>query len=622
GITNTVISALVLYCFVNITCCLLSFVLVEKKMAHKDFFAELDPLSQMRNWEPQTPIMPQLSRVDTERLDESHVEAFQLKESKVEQLKEDMHLMFRMLEDIRQKDVTREKETAELREEMRQRDSCREKEMHLLMQKLTELTTVMTDKKPQKSYEESKLQLAETEPKQLAEPVTQVKKEQSVKTVHWKDTESVEKKTENTEHCQKEIIIKPTTFTKSTEQKDKTEQNKTSSEHESVAKTTEKNELGSKSRFIMKPATFDGSTSWIDYRSHFDMCAELNGWTNQQKGLYLGVSLRGLAQGVLGNLPAKDQKDFEALSKALSERFSPESQTELYRAQLKEREWKHGENLAEFGQRILRLTTLAYPKAEPNLINVLSMGFFVDSISDAEMRLKIQQTRPKDLNEAVKVAIELEAFDRAERQRRGQKYARQADAQTEGPSELKKIAELIAEEKKEQKEDLQKIIEQVIKLTKDEMKRDNPSLIKQDQREVSIENNIPKSKPNLNGKPKKKCFICGNEDHLANTCPKKPKCYVCHENGHKSYECPRNKNKSDFGKTTVVTKQPMNKKTVKRAGHPMDLLDSGMYCHGVLHGIGITALIDSGATATMISDAVYNKLPQNKSPVLNPVECR
>ena len=171
------------------------------------------------------------------------------------------------------------------------------------------------------------------------------------------------------------------------------------------------------------------------------MCSELNNWTVQQKGLYLGVRLRGLAQGVLGNLPLEYQKDFEALSKALSERFSPESQTELYRAQLKEREWKHGENVAEFGQRILRLTTLAHPKADPNLIKSLAMGFFVAAISDAEMRLKIQQTRPKDLNEAVKVAVELEAFDRAERQRRGQKYARQTDVQTEGNYELKQLVD-------------------------------------------------------------------------------------------------------------------------------------------------------------------------------------
>ena len=95
-------------------------------------------------------------------------------------------------------------------------------------------------------------------------------------------------------------------------------------------------EPSKKSGFITKPATFDGSTSWIDYRSHFDMYSELNNWTVQHKCLYLGVSLRGLAQGVLGNLPLEDQNDFEALSKALSERFPPESQTELYRAQLKE----------------------------------------------------------------------------------------------------------------------------------------------------------------------------------------------------------------------------------------------------------------------------------------------
>ena len=131
------------------------------------------------------------------------------------------------------------------------------------------------------------------------------------------------------------------------------------------------------------------------------------------------MSLRGQAQGVLGNLPATDRENCEKLAKALSERFSPESQTELYRAQLKEREWKHGDNVAEFAQRILRLTTLSYPRADTALVDSLAMGYFIDAISDAEMRLKIQQTRPKDLNEAIKVAIELEAFDRAERQRMG-----------------------------------------------------------------------------------------------------------------------------------------------------------------------------------------------------------
>ena len=160
----------------------------------------------------------------------------------------------------------------------------------------------------------------------------------------------------------------------------------------------------------------------------------------------------------------------------MGERFSPENQTELYRAQLKEREWKHGENLGKFSQRILRLTTLAYPRADPTLINVLAMGFIIDSISDAEMRLKIQQTRPKDLNEAVKVAVELEAFDRAERQRRGFKYRRQTDTQCEEASDLKKILNILNEDKKEQKADLRTILEQVSKLSQEDRKESAPSL--------------------------------------------------------------------------------------------------------------------------------------------------
>ena len=27
----------------------------------------------------------------------------------------------------------------------------------------------------------------------------------------------------------------------------------------------------------IKPATYDGTSSWVDYKAHFDVCAELNG---------------------------------------------------------------------------------------------------------------------------------------------------------------------------------------------------------------------------------------------------------------------------------------------------------------------------------------------------------
>ena len=39
----------------------------------------------------------------------------------------------------------------------------------------------------------------------------------------------------------------------------------------------------------VKPATFDGTGSWKDYRAHFDVVAELKGWPPTEKGLYLAV---------------------------------------------------------------------------------------------------------------------------------------------------------------------------------------------------------------------------------------------------------------------------------------------------------------------------------------------
>ena len=58
--------------------------------------------------------------------------------------------------------------------------------------------------------------------------------------------------------------------------------------------THRKSTVGSPSeikKVMMKPATFDGSIAWIDYKAHFEACAELNGWNKEQKGLYLSVSL-------------------------------------------------------------------------------------------------------------------------------------------------------------------------------------------------------------------------------------------------------------------------------------------------------------------------------------------
>jgi hypothetical protein len=52
----------------------------------------------------------------------------------------------------------------------------------------------------------------------------------------------------------------------------------------------------------VKAATYDGTSSWLDYKSHFDACSHINQWSENEKWLYLAVALRG--QSISGRLSA------------------------------------------------------------------------------------------------------------------------------------------------------------------------------------------------------------------------------------------------------------------------------------------------------------------------------
>ncbi|KAL3882517.1 hypothetical protein ACJMK2_028853 [Sinanodonta woodiana] len=173
---------------------------------------------------------------------------------------------------------------------------------------------------------------------------------------------------------------------------------------------------------LVTPPTFDGTTPLMDFRAHFSMCAGINRWTQEEKGLYLAVSLRGQAQQLLGS----GTPDYDKLMDSLERRV-----------QLRSRKRREHETLPEVGQAIRRLASLAYPKAPEELLETLSKEQFNDSLTDSELRLRIQQARPKSLDEAIPVRVELEAFNRAEFQRKDlERYARTMTTSEAGLSDI------------------------------------------------------------------------------------------------------------------------------------------------------------------------------------------
>lgn len=87
----------------------------------------------------------------------------------------------------------------------------------------------------------------------------------------------------------------------------------------------------------IKSAIYDGTTSWLDYKSHFEACAKLGGWDETGKELYLSVVLRGGVQGLFGDLSKGRQSNYKKLVSALNGRFAPPDQIDLYPTLLRER---------------------------------------------------------------------------------------------------------------------------------------------------------------------------------------------------------------------------------------------------------------------------------------------
>ncbi|CAG2191634.1 unnamed protein product [Mytilus edulis] len=162
-------------------------------------------------------------------------------------------------------------------------------------------------------------------------------------------------------------------------------------------------------------STFDGEGNWEDYLVQFELIAAINKWSDLEKALELATSLRGTAQSILTDLRPEMRTNFVRLTAALASRFQPENQAEMYRAQMKSRIRGRTEQIPVLGQDIKRLVRLAYPSAPMEVREYLARDCFIDSLNDADMEWAIFQAKAENIDNAVHVALEYEAFQNGRR---------------------------------------------------------------------------------------------------------------------------------------------------------------------------------------------------------------
>ena len=196
-------------------------------------------------------------------------------------------------------------------------------------------------------------------------------------------------------------------------------------------------------RPIIKPMTFAGDeTSLNEYLAHFDLCATINGWSQAQAGMFLGVSLAGTARRLLEGINPCSETGYRELRRRLRGRFEPENATGAHKAKLRSLERAEGQSLMAFSDEILALVRKAYPTVEPATQEVLAKDRFIEALADSELRLWVLHTQPSSLTRAVAAAIEGETELLKERSRRPRVRAAQGAPQVED-SQISQLVEIV-----------------------------------------------------------------------------------------------------------------------------------------------------------------------------------
>ena len=111
--------------------------------------------------------------------------------------------------------------------------------------------------------------------------------------------------------------------------------------------------------------------------------------------------MRGAALLQLQSLATGVQENYATLKEALREKFEPKERVELHKAKFRARRRERDEKLPDLASSLRRLVSRAYPEAVLDLQDSLAKDQFIDALEDRKIRIKLQESGLKTLDEAV-----------------------------------------------------------------------------------------------------------------------------------------------------------------------------------------------------------------------------
>ncbi|KRY47195.1 Retrovirus-related Pol polyprotein from transposon 17.6 [Trichinella britovi] len=158
------------------------------------------------------------------------------------------------------------------------------------------------------------------------------------------------------------------------------------------------------------PEQYDGSSDWDEWLEHFEDAAFVNGWNEAEKLKWLPLSLSQKARSTFRQLPPTIRSLYRSCVTSLKERLDPPSNAAVYRAELENRRRHAQESWSDISRDIRRLVEKAYPTLSDDAKDIIGLDKFLNTLDRPELVLLVKQRNPKNIEEAVRAALEVESF--------------------------------------------------------------------------------------------------------------------------------------------------------------------------------------------------------------------
>jgi len=168
----------------------------------------------------------------------------------------------------------------------------------------------------------------------------------------------------------------------------------------------------------LKTPKYDGSSPFESFWAQFKNCAGYNRWTETEELAYLRGSLEKEAGPVLWDYGPEVTASLKKLTAILKDRFGGSHMADKYRMEARNRRQRPRESLRALHTDLRRLTALAFPNLDHQHRETSACDYFIDALAEPDFALKVRERVPTDLDDALRIALQLEVWSKDADRRR------------------------------------------------------------------------------------------------------------------------------------------------------------------------------------------------------------